>query len=203
MGHVSAPARAAVAVSRARPSLPFPCLAGGEQSHKNSESPVWEARRARLVAVRIMRNIWAGRWEQLGAGCQGGRCAPGTGTAGTDPSLPGATGPPAPARACQVTSPCSHGAQNPCKLTGGEGALQSPYSSAWSKALQQIAVMSRDLLSWTPALGGLPCRGGKGAIFALFNYSFANGQGTLGSNICWQCPSCQTCQHQANPSRAG
>lgn len=197
VGHVSARAGAAVAVSRAGPSLPFPSLAGGEQSHKNSKSPVWEARRARLVAVRIMRNIWSEWWEQLGAGCQGGRCAPGTGTAGMDPSLPGATGPPVPAGACQFTFPCS---QKPCKLDRMGRASAVPLQLT----LEQIPVMSMDLHSWSPALGGLGCRGGKGAFFALFNCSFANkGQGTPNSNMCWQCWCCQTCQHRANPSGAG
>lgn len=129
VGHVSARAGAAVAVSRAGPSLPFPSLAGGEQSHKNSKSPVWEARRARLVAVRIMRNIWSGWWEQLGAGCQGGRrgrCAPGTGTAGMDPSLPGATGPPVPAGAWEFTFPSPMDPKTPVNWTGGRGLCHPP-----------------------------------------------------------------------------
>lgn len=198
VGHVSARAGAAVAVSRAGPSLLFPSLAGGEQSHKNSKSPVWEARRARLVAVRIMRNIWSGRWEQLGAGCQGGRrgrCALGTGTAGMDPSLPGATGP-VTAWASPFPAPCI-----PKMLqTGQEGrglCCSTPAQPAANHSTDSCDECGPPLMG--PCSGGWDAEVEKG--FALFNYSFANkGQRTPGTNICWQC---QRCQHRANPSGVG
>lgn len=178
-----------------------------------SEPPSLGSSRARLVPVKLMRNIWIPRWEQLEAGCQDGRQsrrALGNGTAGMAPSPPhgrrdptsrGRTSPLLP-RSPLNPSRRVRGLCHPTpQLSPAVFWLCLPLPGANCSGSFAGRFLRRGR---TSAPGGLGRQRWKRGFYSrFFVIPLLTRDRQQSSNICRQRRCCQACQRPANPPGAG